>query len=184
MQKWIIIGVIVVIIILTGIVAFNTKIETEYIPEEEISSLELRKTMVNLYYRNKDTKEIQAESRLIDSKELLKEPYYKLIQFLIDGPEREDLEKIIPDGVKIVNINIDKHTLKIKFSRNILTNNEIEPAIVDSITKTMTQLNEVQNVIIEVDGTSDEKTENSNILNNNDIQESNIDSYLVKNQAF
>lgn len=183
MQKWIIIGVIILIVILTGIIAFNTTIETEYIPEEEISSLELRKTMVNLYYKNKETKEIQAESRLIDSKELLKEPYHKLIQFLIDGPERDDLEKIIPNDVKIVDINIDKHTLKIKFTKNILINNEIEPAIVDSITKTLTQLNEVQNVIIEVDAAIDEKIENVNKLDYNSIKENNVNTYLIKNQV-
>ena len=88
-----------------------------------------------------------------------------------------------PIELKIVDINIDKHTLKIKFSKNILINNEIEPAIVDSITKTLTQLNEVQNVIIEVDAAIDEKIENVNKLDYNSIKENNVNTYLIKNQV-
>lgn len=151
MQKKIILIVVICIIILTGIIIYNVNIETEYIPQEEISSLDLRKTMISLYYRNKNTKEIQAESMLIDSKELLIEPYLRLTELLLQNPKSEELEKIIPEEVKIVDVFFEKNTVKIKFSKEILINNEIDGAVVESISKTLTQFNEVQNVIVEVE---------------------------------
>lgn len=178
MQKWIIISVIILIVILTGVIFFNTNIETEYIPEEEISNLDLRKTMVSLYYKNIVSQEVQAENRLIDSKELLQDPYLKLIQFLINGPESNDLEKVIPDGAKLIGIDIDKNTIKVKFNEQILINGELDSKIVESITKTLTQLNEIQSVIIEVEtaenvdnsSTNIVNIDNNNILNTNQIQ--------------
>ncbi len=165
MQKWIIIGIIILIIICTGIIFFNVKIETEYIPEEEISSLDLRKTMIKLYYKNKENQEIQEEQRLIDSKELLKDPYYKLVQFLIDGPESDELQRVIPENVKILDAKLEKETLTIKFNKEVLINEEISSDVVDSITKTLTQLNEIQNVVIEVENNNEEEKNENNINN-------------------
>ncbi len=163
MQKKIIILVIIGIIILAGVVIYNVSIETEYIPQEEISNIDLRKTMVTLYYRNKNTKEIQAESMLIDSKELLKEPYLKLIEILLKGPNSDELEKIIPDNVKILETSFEKNTVKLKFSKEILVNNEIEGVVVDSISRTLMQLNEVESVVVEVEKDVDKA---NNIVNN------------------
>ena len=177
MQKWIIIGVIILIVIFTGIILFNTSIETEYIPEEEISNLDLRKSMVNLYYRNIETQEIQAETRLIDSKELLQDPYCKLVQFLINGPESNELQKIIPENVKLIGVTLEKSTIKVKFSREILINGEINSDVVESVTKTLTQLNEIQDVIIEV-----ENEENVNINLNQVDNNNNVDIQVQNSQ--
>ena len=59
-------------------------VETEYTPEGEIEEEEFRKTLVTLYFKNKETGEISSETKLIDSKELLLEPYSTLIQLLKD----------------------------------------------------------------------------------------------------
>ena len=66
MQKWIILFVIFIILILTTIIVLNVDIETEYTPETEIEETELRKTIITLYFINKDTKEMVKESRLIE----------------------------------------------------------------------------------------------------------------------
>ena len=54
----------------------NATVE-DYQPEEEISSEQMRQTIVSLYYKNKETGELMPEGRIIDSKELLNEPYKK-----------------------------------------------------------------------------------------------------------
>ena len=53
MQKWIILFVIFIILILTTIIVLNVDIETEYTPETEIEETELRKTIITLYFINK-----------------------------------------------------------------------------------------------------------------------------------
>ena len=55
MQKWIIIAVIVIILILTTVIVLNVDIETEYTPETEIEETELRKTIISLYFLDKNT---------------------------------------------------------------------------------------------------------------------------------
>lgn len=148
MQKWIILIVVILIIIIGGIIVFNARVETEIIPEEEISSNDLRKTMVNLYYRNKATKEITQVSQLIDSKELIGNPYYTLVEMLMKEPENSELERIIPEDIKLVEVSLEKDVVTVEFSSNIVKDESIDASIVDSVTKTLKQLNEVENVII------------------------------------
>lgn len=155
MQKWIIFGVVIVIVVLCGVVAMNSKIETEYIPETEIEDKELRKTIVNLYFQDKITKEIVKESRLIDSKDLLREPYVELLNMLITGPESENYEKTIPDGTILKDVKLNGNVIIINFSNEFVEKSEDEKQRYNSIAtivKTLTELVEVNEVKIIIDG--------------------------------
>lgn len=155
MQKWIILIVTLIIIILGGIVIMNFNIETEYIPETEIEDKELRKTIVSLYFQDKQTKELVRESRLIDSKNLLKEPYKELINMLMAGPENENFEKCIPDGVKIIDISLSKGIVTINFSNEFVENSSDDKQkynSIYSIVNTLTELKEVSGIKIIIDG--------------------------------
>lgn len=155
MQKWIILVVVCVIVILSVIVAINCNVETEYVPEAEIVEKELRKTMVSLYFQDKTLKELVKESRLIDSKNLLREPYQELLNMLITGPENTNYEKIIPEGTKVLDIFLENNTITINFS-----NEFVEKSVDDSqrhnsiasIVKTLTQLTEINGVKIIIEG--------------------------------
>ena len=111
-QKIIIIFIILLIIILVGGVlgikyVKNKNKDTiveEYTPEEEITSEQLRQTIVSLYFPEKETKELTPEARLVDIKELINNPYEKLMNLLMEGPKNDKLEKIIPEGTKILRI--------------------------------------------------------------------------------
>ena len=48
----------------------NTDI-SEYTPEEEISNVQLRRTLVTLFYLDSENDELKSEGKLIDSTELL-----------------------------------------------------------------------------------------------------------------
>ena len=96
MKRKLIIIITLIVIIITGIMLYfyfkkeNATIE-EYQPEEEISNEQMRQTIVSLYYKNKETGELMPEGRIIDSKELLGNPYKKLVELLIEQPKNDKL---------------------------------------------------------------------------------------------
>lgn len=155
MQKWIIILVVVLIIIVGGVIVFNFNVETEYIPETEIEDKELRKTVLNLYFQNKENKNLVKESRLIDSKNLLREPYIELLNMLIRGPEGENCEKVIPEGTKINEIVLNGDVITINFSSEFVENSKDEKQrynSIYSIVKTLTEFKEINGIKIIIDG--------------------------------
>lgn len=129
---------------------------TEYTPQEEISNTQLRQTLVTLYFKNKETGDITPEARMIDSKILLNNPYNELINLLMEGPKNESLEKLIPQGAKLNNVNIQKGIVYIDFSEEFTNvenlGAEEESKIIYSIVNTLTELTEVSGVKILING--------------------------------
>ena len=133
---------------------------SEYQPQEEISDEQQRQTIVSLYFKNKSTDELVPEGRLIDVKLLLNEPYKTLMQLLIEGPKNEKLEKLIPDGTKINNIELKSDILYVDLSKEFVENHKggenLESNTIYSIVDTMTELTEVNGVKILIDGKVDQ----------------------------
>lgn len=125
----------------------NNKKINEYIPEEEISTKQLRMTNISLFFLNEENGEIGEEIRQIDSKELLNNPEEKLINYLIEGPKNEKLKKIIPENIKLITIEKNNGILLIEFSENI-SNLENYEKIKKAIIQTVSQLNEINNIKI------------------------------------
>lgn len=166
-KKIIIIGMILILLI--GLVIYfviNSEVE-EYVPEEEISKEDSNMATVTLFFQNKETKQLEAENRNINSKDLLLEPYKNILLLLINGPENEKLEKIIPDGTILNNVTLESYCLKIDFSREFIENcseeENIRKNIVDSILNTVTQLNEVSSIKILINGVEDLSFPNSEV---------------------
>lgn len=156
MKKWIVIILVILTILICGILLFNTNVEVEYVPETEIEDVDLRKTMVTLYFQNKENKQLQKESRLIDSKDLLNSPYEELLNMLLEGPETDFLEKAIPDGTKLLEVSLNGGCLNINLSKEFVENastdeNEKRNSVY-CIVNTMSELNEVNSVKILIDG--------------------------------
>lgn len=126
------------------------------IPEEEISEEQMRQTIVSLYFYNSNTKSLVPEGRLIDVKELIEEPYKKLMELLIEGPQNESLSKTIPEGTIINKIELKGDILYLDLSKEFVDNHsggeEMESATIYSIVNTMTNLTEVNAVKILIDG--------------------------------
>lgn len=154
MQKWIILGVILIILFLGTYIVFNVNIETDYTPEIEIDESNLRKTIISLYFYNKENNTLEKETRLIDSKELLKEPYEKVIKMLINGPESENLNSLIPSDTELVETKLEEDILIIKLKSNLISelkDENIKNQIVEELSKTMCEFKEINsiNIIIE-----------------------------------
>ena len=155
---------IIIILIIVGVAIWyfffnesNKQNEiSEIIPEEEISEEQMRQTIVSLYFYNSNTKSLVPEGRLIDVKELVEEPYKKLMELLIEGPQNESLSKTIPEGTIINKIGLKGDILYLDLSKEFVDNHsggeEMESATIYSIVNTMTNLTEVNAVKILIDG--------------------------------
>jgi hypothetical protein len=153
MQKWIILGVVVVLAILTTLVVFNMEIETEYVPEEEVSSEDLRKTNVSLYFKNKTTNSIDKENILLDSKNLIKDPYNEIVTMLINRPEDENYVSVFPELTNMPEVTFEKGTVKVNFKADSgLTNADVDINQIKSVLNdSLKQFSEVENVLLFVD---------------------------------
>ena len=118
--------ILVLIIILISlyfiIKNFNKKISTEennsyseYTPEEEISSKQLRETTISLYFVDSNNN-IKSEGKLIDSATLVQNPYKQLIELLLSGPQNDELINVFPENTKILIVKLDGVGIKFPLS--------------------------------------------------------------------
>ena len=131
----------------------------DYIPEEEITEEQMRKSKVVLYFENNDTKELDTEIQLIDAKQLIENPYNKLIEYLIKGPQNQKLSKLIPEGTFLHGITLDGSNAILNLSNEFLNygdeNNKLK--IITSITKTLKNFKEIDSIKILINGEENEK---------------------------
>lgn len=172
-KKIVILIIFILILIGVGVWYFlfyqknNQVTENEIIPEEEISEEQMRQTIVSLYFYNDTTKSLASEGRLIDAKELVNEPYKKLMEMLISGPQNSNLTKTIPDETKINKAELKGDVLYLDLSKEFIENHvggeEQESITIYSIVNTMTRLTEVNAVKILIDGEENKAFKDSKI---------------------
>lgn len=166
----IIFGILIIVIAVGGFFTIKwvkenneekTEIGEEYIPQSEISEEQERQTIVSLYFPNKENKKIMPEARLVDIKELVNIPYEKLMNLLIEGPKSDKLENIIPKQTKVLRTFMEGDTLVLDLTKDFL-NYDMEQEdgkenLINSITCTMTELTEVNNVKFLIEGEENEQ---------------------------
>ena len=126
---------------------------TEYTPQEEITDAQMRQTIVSLYFKKENA--LIPEARLIDVKELIDNPYEKIVNMLIEGPKNENLQKTIPEGTKINKIEKEGEILILDFSQEFILNHigeQEEKITLQSIVKTVTELTEINGIKIKING--------------------------------
>ena len=158
---------IIILVVLFFIVKkFNSKSSTEenvsisdYTPEEEISSEQLRETVVNLYFLEQNSSNLKSEGRHIDSLSLLQNPYKELVELLLSGPETSGLVKVFPENTKILDATLENNCVTLNFSEDLLNCNDENQKynIINSILNTLTSLNEVNSIKIVINGKASDK---------------------------
>lgn len=142
----------------------------EYTPQQEIADEQYRETIVSLYFLNKETKEIVPEARLVDIKEVVNNPYEKLLALLIEGPKNEKLEKVIPNDTKVLKTYMENDCLTIDFSKEFLNYNKDDEKgknnLIKSIVNTVTELTEVNKVKFLIEGESNSDFSESYVREN------------------
>ena len=133
-------------------------IADEYIPQEEITEQQYRQTIVSLYFLDKESNKIVPEARLVDIKEIINNPYDKLMELLIDGPKNDKNEVLMPEGTKIVKTYTDGDCVILDFSTEFLNyKKENKNNLIDSIVNTLTELTEINKVKIIINGNNNEE---------------------------
>lgn len=126
---------------------------SEYTPEEEISSEQMRETIVNLYFIDSEHN-IKSEGKHIDSATLLENPYKTLIELLLTSPQTENLNTAFPENTQIIDATIENNCVTLNFSEAILnfTDDTQKFNIINTCLNTLSQLNEVNSIRILVNG--------------------------------
>lgn len=141
--------------------------QNEIQPQEEVGNETMRQTIATLYYQNKETKELMPEGRMIDSKDLLTDPYATLITLLIEGPKNEKLQTVIPEGTRVLKAELKGDIVYLDLSKEFIDNHkggqEAENMTIYAIVNTLTQLNEVNKVKILINGREDQAFKDNKI---------------------
>jgi len=94
----------------------------------------------------------------IDSKDTLKKAKELIESLAIDSNKSEyianGLKPIIPKNTKVIDISLDKKLLKINFSKELLNvNKDSEEKLIESLIYTLTEMKEIEEIMIFVEGT-------------------------------
>lgn len=155
----IIIGVIILIINNSKNTTENNMEEiSEYTPQEEISDEQMRQTKITLYFLNTETKELKSESQSINATDLLENPYKKIVELLIKGPESTNLTNVFPENTRILEAKLENHCITLNFSEEIAKfKDDVQKYnMINSILNSLTELNEVDSIKILVNNETNE----------------------------
>lgn len=168
-MKKLIYGLIItflVLVIIFAILKNSKKVEivnemTEYTPQEEISEEQNRMTLLTLYFVDSSSGELFPEVRKVDVKDILTEPYEKIMNYLLMGSQTEMGEMTIPEGTKVNSIKLEGSNLVIDLSKEFIGKYEIgseeQTKVIYSIVNTFLELKEVSSVTFLIDGESVDK---------------------------
>ncbi|MBR3255620.1 MAG: GerMN domain-containing protein [Clostridia bacterium] len=165
----IIVGVVLIAIVVAGFFGIKwaqnnsqeASIGEEYIPQEEITEDQERMATVNLYFPNTEKNKLEIETKLVDIREMMNIPYEKIINLLMEGPKKDNLENVIPKNTKVLKSYMDKDCLVLDLSKDFLNYDmEKENAkenLINSIVYSLTELTEVNSVKFLIEGNENEQ---------------------------
>ena len=147
-------------ITICSIALFSLFLLTKF-PKKELNNIEISTIYVSsdlsyIYLLN-DYNLLSLTKVISDENDTVKKAK-ELLEILIIGGSREDkipsgFKPIIPSDTKILNIDLDKNTLKINFSKELLdVSAEYEEKVIESIVYTLTGIQDIKNIIIYIEG--------------------------------
>ncbi len=110
------------------------------------------RVQVKLYFSTRDAMYLKAEVREINEGDL----YLKTLEELIRGPVSPDMGETIPEGTRVLGINVNNGVAYPNFSSDLIKNHwggsTGETMTVYSIVNTLSQFPEVESVQILIEG--------------------------------
>ena len=168
-KKYILLFILLFIAILLGGICLIKNLKSskekpmeEYTPQEEISKEQEqeqnRTTKVSLYFVNKENKKIASEVREVSVRDIVNNPYQKLMELLISGPESEKLERVIPEDTILLGTTKEDDCVTLNLSSAILKceKEEERQNLIQTITSTLTELTEVNSVKFLIEGATND----------------------------
>ena len=132
---------------------FPTKIESEQF-KQTLTYTDIKKSAIYLL----DNEELVARVNVVVNNEEIIEKIKEIIKLLtIKSKESEYIPSqfygLIPNGTTLNNISLENKLLKLDFSKEFLnTNEENERKMLESIIYSLTELEEVENILIFIEG--------------------------------
>ncbi|MNL52914.1 Sporulation and spore germination [compost metagenome] len=107
---------------------------------------------MKLFYVDKQDNKIKSTTKVLDSVELVDNPYKRIVELLIE--DKSDSKLIFPDNTRVYDANIDKKIVTVNFSKEILNykSEEEKNNITNILANTLFELTEVNAVKIKVEG--------------------------------
>ncbi len=125
-----------------------------YLNQQTGEDVDIQGNRVKLYFATKDAMYLQAEELSIEGESSL--IYEETIKGLINGPQSSQLTATIPQGVKLLNIDIEGQIAQLNFNQALVDNHwggsTGEIMTVYSIVNTMTEFTEIHSVKILIEG--------------------------------
>ena len=131
----------------------TTLVETEYVSNLNTS---------HLYLLNEDNYLVKVDYLI--TKNDIKDKVLNIIEELnVNNKKYLPLKGIIPSNTKINNIELDKDTIILDFSKDLLkVNKNMEEKVIESIVYSLIELDDIKNVKILIDGKQLNKLEKKN----------------------
>lgn len=172
--KKIIVIMIILLCIIIGVRFCRNNSKEEIIPTPEIEeNEEVKQSLVTLYFIDINKNELVTEGRLIESKELLNNPYEKIVKLLIDKPKNEKLKSAIPEETYLYSAKLENETVILDFSKEFIENHigsgYEENLTIYSIVNSLCELNEVNYVRILIEGEENKEFKDGEIKFDNDF---------------
>ncbi len=109
-------------------------------------------TEITLYFleEQEDAFELGSETRTLEEAEP-----EKAVLYLIEGPESEDLDKLIPEGTELLGLEIDAQVAYLDLSEHVtqgVYGSKLELLLVESMVKTLVQFPDIDKVQFLVEG--------------------------------
>ena len=112
-------------------------------------------TQILLYFLDSDEKELMPEYRYVSLERIKDNMYQTIIEELIKGPSTSEYKATIPKDTKINSINKDGNKVIVDLSKEYsqgVENSEEDLGKIYSIVNTLTEIKEIEEVEIKVDG--------------------------------
>ena len=112
-------------------------------------------TQILLYFLDSDEKELMPEYRYVSLERIKDNMYQTIIEELIKGPSTSEYKATVPKDTKINSINKDGNKVIVDLSKEYsqgVENSEEDLGKIYSIVNTLTEIKEIEEVEIKVDG--------------------------------
>ncbi len=148
-NKWIVLLIVIMLISICIIkLAGSESEQMEEITKESESK-------VLLYFYDEEGKVLAPEYRIISIEQLKENMEENILRELLKGPTLPNYKSVIPEETKINFTNISGDKMIIDFSKEFIVENETEEeraCKIFSIVYTMTEIKEINEIEISVDG--------------------------------
>lgn len=149
MKKGIIIGIV---IIMFALICSKLIFKAKETSTEEIEELTGK---IALYFKGEDNLKLEKEYRNV-SMDRIKENIGKtIVEEVLKGPTSENLKSTIPEGTKLIDVNIVGNQAKVNLSNEFIDNQKNNAAdsllAIYSIVNSLTEITEIEEVKFYID---------------------------------